>query len=272
MDEKFSSEYVLREKDEKELRRLKFQHEVWQAETNLAIKKTKLNPGGRVIDLGSGPGYLGMELAEIVKEEGTIFCLDSSATFVEYIQAQNHPRIVAMNLDIRDEVASYFDRLTYIDVIFCRWVLMFTGKAEKIVGDAFHMLKPGGRFISMEYFNFRHISMFPQRDSFDKIYAAVWNLLHSGGGDPDIGGKMAGIMQSVGFRHVDVFPIYKTGNSRSDLWKWLDQTNVNHRNLVDANLISEEDLQAFYDDWEALSQDEIAFITAPPLMITVGEK
>ena len=62
------------------------------------------------------------------------------------------------------------------------------------------------------------------------------------------------------------------GNSSSDLWQGLGQTNVNHQNLVDANLISEEDLQGFYDDWESLSQNEIAFISAPPLMITVGEK
>ena len=49
-------------------------------------------------------------------------------------------------------------------------------------------------------------------------------------------------------------------------------TNQNHTNLVQSGLISQAELEQFYADWQARSENELSFITAPPLMITIGEK
>ena len=265
-------QYVLRERDDDEINRLKFQHQVWNAETQLAIEKADVNKGDKIIDLGCGPGYLSYDLLERVGENGQIFSLDNSEKFISFIREQEIENIHPIQLDIREELPKYFDQLNQTDMVFCRWVLMFTGNEDSIVEEIYKILKPGGRFVSIEYFNFRQISMFPQSDAFDHIFKNVWNLLKNGGGDPDMGGKMYQIMLENGFHKVDVFPVYKTGKAGSPLWQWLAQTNLNHQNLVNAGLITESELAGFYTDWEEKSKNEVAFITAPPLMITVGEK
>jgi len=143
---------------------------------------------------------------------------------------------------------------------------------DTIIEDVYQLLKPGGKFISMEYFDFDHISMYPQKASFDLVFEKVKELLTKSGGDADIGGKLYHMMKSAGFKNIEVIPLYKTGKANSELWKWLEQTNENHTNLVQNNLISEDELQTFYSDWNENAECDQSFISAPPLMITIGEK
>ena len=79
-------------------------------------------------------------------------------------------------------------------------------------------------------------------------------------------------MHSKGFKNIEVFPIYRTGKANSELWKWLERTNQNHKNLVENSLITEKELQSYFEDWKEKSKCNYSFITAPPLMITIGEK
>lgn len=59
--------YVLRERDDDEIARLAFQHEVWKKESDFAIEKAGVKPGDRIIDLGSGPGYLSIDLLKHIE-------------------------------------------------------------------------------------------------------------------------------------------------------------------------------------------------------------
>jgi hypothetical protein len=49
-------------------------------------------------------------------------------------------------------------------------------------------------------------------------------------------------------------------------------TAKNHNNLVDAGIITPEELQEYYDDWSESSKNPNAFFTAPPVLITIGKK
>lgn len=265
-------EYVLRERDDEEISRLEFQHHVWKKETDFAIQESGIAKGDKIIDLGCGPGYITYDLLDRIGRSGKIFCMDNSEKFIEFIKRKKIENIESLKLDIRNDLPDYFHLAGQIDKVFCRWVLMFVGNVENIIEDIYKLLKPGGKFISIEYFNFKQISVFPQSESFDRIYRKVWELIRQNGGDPDIGGEVYKMMLSSGFSKVKMFPIYKTGQVNSPLWKWLEQTNANHKNLVDAKLIEPEDLEKFYSDWCEKSENEFSFITAPPLMITIGEK
>jgi ubiquinone/menaquinone biosynthesis C-methylase UbiE len=265
-------DYVLRENDKNEISRLKFQHQVWKEETNFAITRAKVFDGENIIDLGCGPGYLSYDLLELIGENGKIYCVDNSDLFVKHVEKQGFRNIQPVKLDIRNGLSDYFSLADGIDKVFCRWVLMFVSDIEKIIAQTYQLLKPGGKFVSMEYFNFKHISMFPQCDSFDKTFQNVWKLLRQNGGNPDVGNDIHQIMQKTGFKNIELYPIYKTGKVNSPTWKWLEQTNSNHKNLVDSGLITQKELDDFYADWKQKSASELSFISAPPLMITIGEK
>jgi len=237
----------------------------------LSIEKADIRDTDKIIDLGSGPGYLSFEISKLLNMEGKIFCVDNSNKFIEYIKEKNFKNIKAVNLDLRTGLREYFQN-EQIDKIFCRWVLMFNDNTEKIIEDIYAILKEGGKFISIEYFNFQQIDIFPRSSIFNKIYENVENLLVNSGGNPNIGSKIYKILEEKGFRNIEKYPVNRTGKVNSPLWKWLERTNENHINLVKANLITQRELDQYKEDWNDRSNNKLSFITAPPLVITIGEK
>ena len=263
-------QYILRERDEAEINRLGFQHAVWQQMTNQAIEMAGITPGEELWDLGCGPGYLSKDLLEKTGPEGKVVAIDSSPTFIEYLKEQDIRNLDARQLDILKDL----ERLPagQADKIFCRWVLMFLPDTERVLAAIHRLLKPGGKFVSIEYFRFREMSVWPESAHFQKLYAQVYRLLQQGGGDPDLGGKMPELMEKAGFVQMEVQPVYRTGKSGSPLWEWISQTNPNHENLVRAGLLTAAELEAYHQDWAARGQQANAFVLAPPIMISVGAK
>jgi ubiquinone/menaquinone biosynthesis C-methylase UbiE len=264
-------EYVLRERDDDEIYRLEFQHQVWKETSDLAIEKANIHNNDNIIDLGSGPGYLSYDIVGLLGDKGKLFCVDNSDKFIEFINRKNYKNIKATNLDIRKGLYEHFKN-KQIDKIFCRWVLMFNDQIDKIIQEIYCTLSSGGKFISIEYFNFQQIDIFPKSSIFNKIYQKVETLLTKNGGDPNIGEHMFNILKEKGFKNIKTYPIYRKGKVNSPLWKWLEKTNENHINLVKSGLISQADLDLYMLDWKDKSKNDLSFITAPPLMITIGEK
>ncbi len=264
-------EYLLRERDKEEIERLKFQHEVWKEATDFGIEKAGILGSDKIIDLGSGPGYLSFDIMKLLNSEGKVYCVDNSVNFIKYIKNKNIKNIKAVNLDIRSELLEYFPN-GQIDKIFCRWVLMFNDKTEKIIQDIYTILKTGGKFVSIEYYNFHQINISPPSTIFNKLYEKVENLIVDNGGNPNIGSKVHKILKEKGFKNIEIHPINRTGKVNSPLWKWLERTIENHTNLVKSNLITQNELDQYKEDWKERSNNKLSFITAPPLMITVAEK
>ena len=65
MPEKIETDYVLGTNDE-EIQRLGLQHRVWRPTTLECWRRGRISIGSRVIDIGCGPGYATLDLAEIV--------------------------------------------------------------------------------------------------------------------------------------------------------------------------------------------------------------
>lgn len=264
-------QYVLRERDDDEIFRLAFQHKVWQNTSDFALKKARIQSEDQIIDLGSGPGYLSEDIATYLNQKGKIYCVDNSEKFIRFIEHKKKDQLKPLQLDIREGIKSVFQEGS-IDKIFCRWVLMFNDRIDHIIEQVYDTLKEGGKFISIEYFNFQQIGLFPDAPIFNKVYEKVEELLISNGGNPNIGGSLYAILQERGFKNVEVYPIFETGKVNSPFWEWLEKTNENHVNLVSAGLITPAELEHYHEIWRQRTENPISFITAPPLMITIGEK
>src|SRR5436190_1999529 len=74
-------DYVLGTHDE-ELLRLGLQHRVWRPVVLDCWQKAGITTGKRVLDLGAGPGYAALDLAEIVGRSGEVVALERSGKFV----------------------------------------------------------------------------------------------------------------------------------------------------------------------------------------------
>jgi len=203
-----NDEYVLRPLDQQEINRLELQHQVWKNETDTVIRMAKFKAGDRLLDLGSGPGFLTWDLAKIVGPEGSVLALENSKEFIQHVllevKAQQMPWIRAEIADVR----TYDLEPSSLDGAICRWVLMFIAGADQALARVTHALRPGGMIAVMEYTQFRSMSLWPRGASFKRVYEAVHEFIARNGGDADIGGRVPALLDQAGCEIVELLCPY----------------------------------------------------------------
>src|ERR1700681_1424591 len=117
-------DYVLGTHDE-EILRLGLQHRVWRSVVLECWQKAGIIVGSRVLDVGAGPGYAAVDLAEIVGPTGEVGALERSGKCVRAMEQACRATWLA-NVQIY-ELAMTSDNLPKADYDFswCRWVLSF---------------------------------------------------------------------------------------------------------------------------------------------------
>src|SRR6266536_2684057 len=78
-------DYVLGTHEE-ELARLGLQHRVWRPVALDCWQRAGITVGKRVLDVGAGPGYAAIDLAEIVGPTGEVVALERSQNFIRAME------------------------------------------------------------------------------------------------------------------------------------------------------------------------------------------
>ena len=68
--------------DTEEGRRLETQHRLWAEETHDLWDRAGFGKGAHLLDLGCGPGFAALELADRVGTEGRVLAVDESRRFI----------------------------------------------------------------------------------------------------------------------------------------------------------------------------------------------
>lgn len=264
--------YVLRSRDEEEIARLEFQHRVWAEATRDALDMGGFGPGASVADLGCGPGFVSLELAGRVGPSGRVLAVDASERFVHSLLERaargGFAHVEARVGDIRKAVIAPAS----LDAAFCRWTLMFVGEPERAVEAVAQALRPGGRFVAMEYTQFLAMALRPEGAAFARVFGGVHRLIASAGGDADLGDRLPDLMVGAGLAVIEDRTVRREGRPGDPVWRWLEGTHPNHTNLVDAGLVEPDELEAYYEEWARASRDPGAVFTAPPVRIVVARK
>ncbi|AFM19943.1 methylase involved in ubiquinone/menaquinone biosynthesis [Mycolicibacterium chubuense NBB4] len=106
-----------------------------------------LQPGDEVLELGCGPGGVGITAADVVGADGRVVLSDVSAEMVAIAEARAKQRaagnVTVCCLDMENIAApdSSFDK------VFSREVLMLVGDPVRAVREALRVLRPGGRAV-----------------------------------------------------------------------------------------------------------------------------
>jgi SAM-dependent methyltransferase len=77
--------YVLGTQDE-EIARLGLQHQVWRSRVLDTWAAAGFTKGQTIVDLGCGPGYATLDLAEIVGASGRVIAIDRSRRFLDALE------------------------------------------------------------------------------------------------------------------------------------------------------------------------------------------
>jgi len=256
-----------------ELARLAFQHRLWADAAHGAWRRAGIGPGQRALDVGCGPGFASFDLAELVGAAGRITSIDESAGFVEHLRQQAAARGLGQLAGHVGDVQKLADHPGVagsgpFDLAYIRWVLCFVTSPESVVRDVARVLRPGGRLVVHDYFNYGAMGIAPHGTAFaalyDRVVAATAASWRGRGGDPDVVGRLPAMCEGSGLKVTDIRPHQRIARPGETMFHWISTWWRNYvPKLAEMGAISTADRDAFFPGWEAFERSSGAWALCP---------
>lgn len=192
-------EYVLGS-DEAEIARLEAQAESIAEPTALLLGRGGIAPGMRVLDLGTGPGDVAFQVAEIVGAQGAVVGVDRDAA--QLATAQRRAAEIGLpNVTFREGDARTFADGEPFDAVVCRLLLFHLPDAAEVVAHHLGALRPGGRFVAVDY-DIGGMRAEPPVELISR--AAEWLVagFRHAQADPFVGTRLALLLEQAGLDDV----------------------------------------------------------------------
>ncbi len=267
-----SKEYILGS-SEREIERLAYQNEVWFDETTALWNSAEISYGNTVVDLGCGPGFCTFPLSNLVGSNGHIFAVDSSDKFASVIKekiAISNNKNISFHQDYADEL-SLED--SSADAVFARWLFCFLEDPDKVLAEIKRVLKPNGKLIIIDYFNYLAANIFPRNEALSALFKAYLQIVTSHKGSYNIGEILPELIVKNGFEIETLNPICRIARPNSRTWKWVELFNeVSIPTLVEQGIWSEQQRVDFEREWEKAKNDPAAFFFTPPMIGIIAKK
>jgi arsenite methyltransferase len=166
-----------------------------------------LQPGERVLDIGSGPGLLATEMAEEVGADGGVHGIDPSDSMLA-IARRHDPRVDyrtgdALALPFPDE---------HFDVAVCTQVYEYVEDVAGALAEARRVLRPGGRLLVLDTDWDSIVWRSSDRERMERVLLA-WNEHLA---DPYLPRRLPGLLRAAGLEpvHTAIIPILNVGPDR----------------------------------------------------------
>lgn len=212
-------DYILGTNDE-ELERLGLQHRVWRSVVLNCWQNAGITVGSKVIDVGAGPGYATVDLAEIVGPGGCVTAVERSAKFVQALRARcKQHRLNNVEIHELDLMANELPAKDY-DYAWCRWVASFVSDRALLVGKIAAALRPGGRAIFHEYGHYRTWQLSPRLPVHEEFVELVMESWRETGGKADVALDLPPLLAESGFFIRSVTPQIFCVRPRDLMWQW----------------------------------------------------
>lgn len=111
----------------------------------------ELKPGGRVIDVGCGPGYNSLSAAGRVGPDGLVFALDRSAEALSYLEARQAEQGVSHVVRIEADATDLESLPEPADAALVTMMLHHTDRGPRLLANVRRLLKEGGRAVVAEF-------------------------------------------------------------------------------------------------------------------------
>ncbi|MFL6501011.1 MAG: class I SAM-dependent methyltransferase [Candidatus Udaeobacter sp.] len=205
---------------EQELARLGLQHRVWRAVVLDCWQRAGITVGKRVLDVGAGPGYASMDLAEIVGPTGEVIALERSQNFISALETICRARSLT-NLKIHelDLMTGDLPKGDY-DFAWCRWVVSFVHDQSLLIEKLRDVMPKGSIAIFHEYGHYetwRFLPRLPMHEHFREHVVATWR---ESGGEPDAAVQLPGLLGQNGFVIRSATPHIFCLRPSDYMWQW----------------------------------------------------
>jgi SAM-dependent methyltransferase len=265
-------DYVLGTHDE-EMERLGIQHRVWRDTVVQCWKWAGITSGSRVVDVGAGPGFATLDLAEIVGPSGNVVAVERSANFVRAASSASERRglkqVRVHELDLMlDPIPA-----RNMDFAWCRWVASFVPDRALLVERISACLRPGGRAIFHEYADYAAWRLAPPRPAHEEFVRRVIASWKEAGGEPDVAGEIVGHLSRAGFSIVRAEPRIFTARPGESLWLWPRSfIDVNVSRMVEIGKLDAELAERIRAEFQAAEDDPNSVLITPLVLEIVAER
>jgi len=203
-----------------ELERLGLQHAVWRADAAAAWREAEFRPGSVVMDVGCGPGFASLELADVVRPNGKVLAVDQSERFLAHLNDQCRSRGVTNITTLKRDLTTFtFDDIR-ADGAWLRWVLAFLPDPEHVLARIADALRPGASIAIHEYFAYETWKLVPADPVFESFVAAVMASWRAHGGEPNVGLKLAPWLEGAGLRITSTRTMTELVTPMQHRWYW----------------------------------------------------
>jgi SAM-dependent methyltransferase len=265
-------DYVLGTHDE-EIERLGQQHMAWRPQAHAAWLAAGIAPGQTVLDVGCGPGYAALDLAEWVLPNGRVVALDKSERFLNALQITACKRGLNNIFTHRADLDAGEFLEVAADRAWCRWVFAFVKNPRDVLARVTASLKPGAQIVIHEYFDYatwRTAPRCPELEEFVRTVMASWR---ASGGEPDIALSIPRWLEEMGFELRTVSPIVDVVEPGQLKWTWLRSfINVGRQRLVDLGYLSADRADSIWQEITAFEASEGARMISPGVLEIVAAR
>jgi SAM-dependent methyltransferase len=248
-------DYVLGTHDA-EIERLGLQHRVWREAMLGAWRRAGLCDGERALDVGAGPGYATVDLAEAVGPAGRVLAVERSPRFAEILRQRCERRgFSQVELLVADLVSA--PPVSGFDFAWCRWVASFVPSREALARWLATAVRPDGRVVFHEYAAYDTWRFLPARPELERFVVEVMASWRADGGEPNVAAPLVDALRAAGFRIESARPLVYTTAPADPMWRWpASFVPINLARLVELGRVDRE--------WTARVESELAAAEADP--------
>ena len=259
----------------RELERLREQHAAWEPETRSLWARAGFGPGQHIADLGSGPGFTALDLAQRVGSAGWVAALDKATPYLRFLTEETRRRGIRNVHPVEADLTQVDAIEGQLDGAFCRFFLAFLiADLDRVLACIHRSLKPGGVLAAMEYFNLEAATCSPPIRGFDAHTRGWVQYYRVNGGDTSVGSYLPQRLTRAGFNVTYTGCVGGMARPGHRWWNWWGRLMADFGDkLVAQGLMTREEFRDLKSDWKELSrQQHDAFIHTPILIQLVAQK
>ncbi|MGZ8829655.1 MAG: class I SAM-dependent methyltransferase [Thermoanaerobaculia bacterium] len=265
-------DYVLGTHDE-EMVRLGLQHRVWRPRATDAWRRAGFTVGQTLLDLGCGPGYASIDLAEIVGPRGQIVAVERSARYLDALRASARrnglTNIMTHQLDLDTEALPD----VVADGAWVRWVFAFLKRPRDLVARVADALRPGAMLVIHEYFDYGTWRFAQHSPGFEEFVLSVMKSWRATGGEPDIARDLPAWLEDLDLRITSLNPIIDVITPDNFVWQWPKSfVDVGLRRLVDIGEMAAQRADEIRNEFVACESAPHARMITPGVLEIIARK
>ncbi|MQY79762.1 MAG: methyltransferase domain-containing protein [Bacteroidetes bacterium] len=248
------------ENKDSEVNRLKYQVDLFYQREFALYKKIGLKDGMKIIECGSGPGFL---IGNIAKDlpQCNATALEIDTFLVEQLKKNSNTN--GKKLFEVKQASIYDTELpeNYFDFALARLVIEHLNDPARAISEVRRILKPEGKLVIISNDFAYHLLTDPPIPELDEMYNAYIKSRFSEGGNPLVARQLPVLMRKEKFDDISMDVICVHNELEGDK-SFLKAENVNiSKSLVKGGFLKKETLESLIENWYKMLQqpDHVIF-------------